>query len=352
MSDGLRQDRADTAARIAALHERLLSAYGCGRETFAREITEIAAPFADEVKINALNEAVVTLRRGDGPVTLVYAGGNPAPANIAGIGKNGLLYIDGFDGDVAPGAEIAVGTAEGKSFAGVLGEETDKESGERLVTADIGAASAEEALRQVSVGDPVILSGKPEPSGVADSVIAPYVYGFGGKLVMLEALFSLPVSGARGEIVFVFPTGQSRSAQSMQAAVKSVEPRRVLIAGSVRARDGWTSGKHIDFSRNIAPSTGAGAALVLRGAYSVADRDFSQRIRALASKKNIPLQIVAQAGRFPGIGEFHEAGHDAALAALALPVRYETALAGVYDAGDVVRTAELLNAVLLSGEGL
>ncbi|MDR2156443.1 MAG: hypothetical protein LBO81_01485 [Clostridiales Family XIII bacterium] len=348
-------ERISGAAEIAILHERLLSAYAFGREALANEIAALARPYADETGVGILNEAIAVIRGGSAAGrasarTLVYAGGDPSYANVVGVDEDGLLHLEGMDGGIPTGAEAVIPSASGK-IPGVFVERTEEESGTRSVVADIGAENRAEALRHVSVGDPAIIFGKPEPTGIGDKIVAPHVYGFGGKLILLQLLLSGICTDLCGETTFVFPTGQTGGTQGFQAAVHGVCPDRVIVAGSVLAKSGWLPDNPADAGKRTAPEIGGGAALVLRGAYGVFDRDFTGRIEQIAAEQNIPFRIVAKVDRFPGLSGFHDAGIDAPAAGIALPVRYETGFAGIYAAGDVVAAARLIGAALKSAGG-
>ena len=343
---GARLSEASPEARdTALLHAELLSAWADGRKALMKKIISILGSKIAETRNVPLNDVLVRLNtrvRRDGSArgcSLIYAGGNPAPYFVSGFLPDGRLALEDVKGFGRGQAPVVVG----KGLHGVMYEAEMNFDGEqrKFWVADIGAADANEARAAVKIGDAAVITA--ETTACGEMVFAPYPYGMVSKIILLLAGEEIMKTEIAGDVWLLFPTGQASGGAGIRAAVNTLKPENVIIAGSALARNVWygyDGGKK--YTGRFEPLVGCGAVIVQRGSGSVGDLDYAQEAEDLCLRNKIACQTAARVVRFPGMSDLDESGSSERRLGLAAPVRGETGFRGIYSAADVRKTAELI----------
>lgn len=132
-----------------------------------RIVRERMKPFAHDIKTDVHGNVICTLNPGGKPGVMLAGHCDQIALMINHIDDNGYLFvreIGGIDPSVLPGARVTVLT-KSRPIPGVVGRRPihllkPEERGAKIVLRDlwidIGAKNKKDALRRVSIGDPVV----------------------------------------------------------------------------------------------------------------------------------------------------------------------------------------------------
>jgi endoglucanase len=128
-----------------------------------------AEEYGAEVEIDVLGNAIAVLNRGGSPRVMLAGHADEIGFLVRYIDEDGYLYfapVGGWDAEITLGQRVMIFTASGP-VPGVIGkraihlmdeEDRNKKSELHRLWIDIGVSGRDEALKQVSIGDPVTLS--------------------------------------------------------------------------------------------------------------------------------------------------------------------------------------------------
>ena len=254
-------------------------------------IKEQAAPYADEMRVDAMGSLIVFKkgRKATGNKLLLAAHMDEVGLIVRAITDNGYLKfscVGGIDRRVLIGKQVSVGR---KKIPGIIGlkayhlvsEEEEKRTPKvEDLYIDIGARDRESAQALVRLGDCAAFvsdivefgDGRIKAKALDDRV---------GCAVMLELLKEeLPM-----DCTFAFTVQEEVGCRGAFGAAFSVTPEIALVLETTTAAD--LAG--VDGHRRVC-AIGEGPVIPFMDGGSVADRSLFERMRALAEEHHIPWQ--------------------------------------------------------------
>ncbi|MDL2273096.1 M20/M25/M40 family metallo-hydrolase [Oscillospiraceae bacterium OttesenSCG-928-G22] len=318
---------------------------GAGDESRIRdELRALAAPFADEIEVDALGNLIVTkygvqARR---QRIMVAAHMDSVGLIVTHIDENGFLRFGGIGG-LAPVNLLHVPVRFASGARGVIAKDEKADlKGLRLsdLYIDIGASSREEAAKQVKVSDTATYATETFRAG-ENRIVSPCMDNRVGCAVLLLALEAL--SEPEHEIVFVFTAQEELGVRGARTAAFRIEPA-VGIAVDV-TRTGDTP----DPAAKMECSLGAGAAIKVMDSSMVCAPELVRALAARAVAEGIPHQyeVLERGGNDASAIQQAQAGTYAG--AISIPTRYIHTPAEMIDERDV-RAAVSLLVSYLSGK--
>jgi putative aminopeptidase FrvX len=311
-----------------------------------------AERFADETDVDVSGNSWATLRR-DGAHRLVLAGHmDEIGVMVSYVDDDGFLSFDtigGWDTQVFVGQRVTL-LGRGGPVTGVVGKKAihlmEKEDRERVskvedLWIDIGAASREEALEQVRIGDPGVLASTvlTFPNG---RIVSRSLDNRIGSFVVLEALRIL-AEGPAGPACPVSAIATTREeiasggGGARPLAVR-LDPTVAIVVDVTHATDypGIEKRRHGDYRLGGGPVLSRGAA--------VNDRLFT-RLAETAEAEGIPYAVEAASKDTRTDAEsVFNAGRGIATALVSVPNRYMHSPNEMVALEDLERTAQLLAA--------
>lgn len=334
------------------LLEQLSNAFGIsGNEKEVRDLIKDAVKDrVDEMRVDNLGN-LITLKKGKkaGPKVMIAAHMDEVGLLITWIEKNGMLRFTtagGIDKRVLQGKAVLVGP---NRIPGVLGSKPihRQEPSERTkpmainqLFIDIGAKSKEEAEKKVKVGDYAMFAtkfaefgdGKYKGKALDDRV---------GCLVLIEALkenYSMPVYG-------VFTTMEEIGTRGAATSAHAIEPDLgIVLEGTVCADFMF------DVPEGHATNSGAGPALSLMDATSIANKKMVQKLVELAERNKIPYQFRRATSGGNDAGRISLTHKGVPACSISVPCRYIHSPVSVVSKSDIDNAVKLLGLFLRSIE--
>lgn len=334
------------------LLERLSHASGVsGNEGEVREIIkEAVRDHVDELQVDNLGN-LIALKKGKqpGPKVMIAAHMDEVGLMITWIEKNGMLRfttVGGIDKRVLQGKAVLVGP---NRLPGVIGSkpihrqepsERNKPLPVNQLFIDIGAKSKEEAEKKVKVGDYAIFAtkfgefgaGKYKGKAMDDRV---------GCLVLIETLkntYNMPVYG-------VFTTMEEIGTRGAAVAAHAVDPDLgIVLEGTVCADFMF------DVPEGHATNIGAGPALSLMDATSIANKAMVRHLVELAERNKIPYQFRRATSGGNDAGRISLTRKGVPACSISVPCRYIHSPVSVVSKSDIENTIKLLDTFLRSIE--
>lgn len=322
--------------------QRLTGVWGpSGREQrVARLLEEMVAPHVDEVRYDRLGNLLAVKRGKEGGRKVLLTAHMDTPGAVAlKVSEKGLIYL-------APAGSLEVHEVLGHRLVwgsgavGVVRHEPVKEPKDlefRKLFCDIGAASRDEALARVPLGD--IGAVAAEPLVLGDRICAPGLDNRAGCAVLVEVAERLGGAAAlRHEVTFAFTVQGASTPRGAAVAAYGAEPDLALIVDGSPAVD-------VPRGSHGAPALDAGPALTLKDAGFMAHQALAERIRSAAEAAGIPIQPEVGRGRSEGQA-VAAAGPGVPAAVIGIPVRYRGTAGEMVSLRDLHRAADLLLGLL------
>ncbi len=214
-----------------ALHKLLLdAALPSGFESgVGALLAELAAPFADEVRIDALGN-VICHKKGAGDKIMLAAHCDLIGFMVTNIDEKGYLRFETIG---APASRIApflhrtpvrfANGVKGVIMCEKWAEESKKNMADVLINAlyiDIGAGSREKAAELVRFGDVAVYQGEPHVQN--NMVITPYADDLIACVVLLQVMEKLKSSPY--DLYFVFTVQEEVGLRGAKTAAYGVHP--------------------------------------------------------------------------------------------------------------------------------
>ncbi|MFZ5822791.1 MAG: M42 family metallopeptidase [Bacillota bacterium] len=315
--------------------QRLTAIWGpSGREQkVAAALEEIIAPFVDEVRYDRFGN-LLAIRRGKegGSRVLLSAHMDTAGALALNVSEKGLIYlapVGGFKAHHAVGQRVVWGSG----VVGVLQHEHAEEAKEielKRLFCDIGAASREEALENVALGDMCTFVADTQVMG--DLIVAPGLDNRAGCAVLLEVAEHLAQTDH--EVIFAFTSQGEVAPRGSGVAAYGAEPDIAFVVDTAPSGD-------IPKAPRAGTQLGSGAALKLKDGGYVAHHGVAGLVQGVAEEQAIPLQLEISAGA----GEAQvvtSAGLGVPTAVIDIPVRYRATAGEMVNLRDLHGAADLL----------
>lgn len=305
-----------------------------GREQRVHDaLRTMITPYVDEVRTDGFGNLLAVRKGKEGGRRVLLSAHMDTPGAIAlNVSDKGLIYlapVGGLKVHHAVGQRVVWGSGA----AGVLQYEhvdEPKELSFKKLFCDIGAASKEEALERVALGDMCTLAGPVDAWG--DLIVGPGLDNRLGCAVLLEVAEHL--GDTANTVIFAFTAQGEVAPRGAAVAAFGAEPDLAILVDS--APSGDQPGV-----RQVATRLGGGPALRLKDAGFVAHHGLAERIAAAAEAEGIPLQRCVSPTGSEG-WTVVRVGPGVPTAVIDLPVRYPGTGAEMADLRDAQAAADLL----------
>ncbi len=312
-----------------------LSGVSSREEAVRNWLRDQAAPYASELRVDALGNLIVTKRGArSAPGKLLLA----AHMDEVGLmvdrihddGTLGFQFVGGINRPVVIGKPVWIGPNRVPAVVGMkpihltTRKEREKVPPRDKLYLDIGCASAEEARALVELGDVAVFS---------DDVLA-----FGSGLLKAKAiddrvgcavLLGLLREDLPMDVTFVFTAQEEVGTRGALAAAFSARPEIALIVEGTTAADlpGLEGGSRVC-------QVGKGPVLAHMDRRTIYDRALFELLRALAEEHQIPWQMKETISGGTDARAFQRSRSGVRVAGLAAPVRYLHAPSSVASISD------------------
>lgn len=265
----------------------------------AEVIKQYAATFAQRVTVDVHGNVVAVINPGGRPRIMLAGHMDEIGLQITNIDDNGYLRfatIGGWDPQIMPGQRVWIRSAAGR-VTGVIGKkpihlmkEEDRKKVVRVeqMWIDIGAASAAEASKRVSVGDCAVLAQGFEQLS-SDIIAARGIDNRCGAFVVFEAAKLAAELNPRAEVYAVATVQEEIGLRGAITSAYHIQPQ-VAIAVDVAHATDYPSVN--DERERVGHIRLGGGPVVSRGP-NINPRLFTL-LQEVASDKQIPTQILAE----------------------------------------------------------
>ncbi len=326
---------------MEAMFERLkaLTALRCvsGNESGLAELIRTqAAPFADEVRMDAMGN--VLIRKGTGGKRLLFAAHMDTAGLMAThIDESGFVRF-GAVGGIQAASIVHTPVSFTNGTCGVVGKENgveDKDLKLKHLYIDIGAGNRQEAETLILPGDTAVCS---TPAVcVGTRVLSPSLDDRAGCLVLLMALERLQVPA--NEVWFAFTVQKEVGLRGAKTAAYGVCPDYGFSVDVVPAGD--TPGQ-----KGAPPvRLGSGAALRIMDSSLIAHPAVVSLLEELARTKSIPTQRAVLTSGTTDAGAIRRTHAGVPTGSISIPARYVYSPCEMMDLRDVSACIELVTAV-------
>ena len=252
----------------------------------AKAIADLAAPYCDKVKIDALGN-VICRKKGPGKRIMVAAHMDVIGFMVNRFEKDGFLQVTNIGGHQASrlsGKKVRF--LNGAS--GVLFERSDAElktkTGDKAAMTDlfldIGATSEEEARKMVRVGDVAVFDY--EAKEIGDGLLmSPYCDNLASCAAMLCAMSQ--VKKTENDLYFVFTVQEEQGLKGSKTSAHAIEPDLGLAIDLTHAGDcpGAADGE---------VKLGGGPAIKVKDASLICTPEAVEHLRKSAEENGISYQ--------------------------------------------------------------
>ncbi|PWI57052.1 M42 family metallopeptidase [Sulfoacidibacillus thermotolerans] len=334
------------------LLRKLTEAFGpSGFEDEIRQVIyEEVKSYGDKIYTDALGSLIVeTNMTARGPKILLAAHMDEVGFMIVDIEDHGLLRfrpLGGVDPRILVSKPVLVGKDR---IFGVIGskavhlqEPKEREQPLELqqLYIDIGAHSREEAEKYIAPGDLAVFATKYEEIGERRAKAKSFDDRV-GCAVLIETMrkkFDLP-------IVYAFTVQEETGLRGAGPVAYRIKPNLALVVEGTVCFDVVETPSH-----GQSTLQGAGPAISVVDAKTIAHRAFREHIVQVGTKEGIPVQLRRTIGGANDVGAIHLTEMGIISAAISIPTRYIHAPSQMISLDDYDNTVRLLEAVLRSIE--
>jgi endoglucanase len=332
------------------LMEKLSNAFGVsGFEHEVRgEIEKLVKPLADETRVDALENLIVT-RQGKSDFTLMLdAHMDEVGLMVSFIEERGFLRfatLGGWDARVLPAQVVQVQTRSGKKLTGVIGslpphvlkpEDREKPFKIEDLFIDIGAGSADEAAEVgVRIGDPAVPF-YPFTHLTKNLIGGKAFDDRAGCAVMIRVLEMLKNAKLDLTLVCNFAIVEEIRARGARTAAQQIQPAVALaLEGTIGADvPGVAASKQ-------PTGLGKGPAITIADHSMIANRRVVEALEKLAEKNKISYQYKLPLYGGTDAGSIHTTGAGVMSGVLAVPCRYIHSQFSLLRLDDFEKTVQL-----------
>lgn len=301
----------------------------------AAVIRELAAPYADECRVDTMGNLIVR-KKGTGPKVMFAAHMDSIGFVITHIDEKGFLRFGKIGG--LPAADVLSTPVRFKSgIRGVVCLDNKVQAKNMTLEdlyIDIGAKDEGEAKHMVQVGDTAVYDAA--PFAMADRLVSPYMDNRISCTALLLAMEQLKES--ENDLYFVFTVQEELGLRGAKTAAFGIDPD-YGIAVDVTLSDDELNAKH--FGSSV---FGAGAAIKVMDNSVICHPEMVSRLAALAEEKGIAYQrdIIRAGGT--DAGAIHLNGAGVRTGGISIPCRYVHSPVEMVDRRDVEAVAALVAA--------
>lgn len=328
-------DLFETLKKLAAIHSP------SGFETpVAEAITDLAAPYADEIKTDALGNLIVyrkaTEQEGYTPKKVMLSAHMDSIGMIVtNIDDKGFLRFAGL-GVLNPAVLLNIPVIFANGTRGVISKDGNVELKDlklQNLYMDIGANTKEEAQKNVKIGDTAVYATETYKMGET-SIVSPYHDDRIACVVMLMALQS--IKETKNDIYFVFSTQEELGTRGAKTAAFLIEPEIGL------AVDVTGTGDTPNLKAPMECSLGKGAAIKIMDSSLVCSPKIVSALEETAKQHEIMYQfeVLEHGGTDAGAIQLARAG--AYAGAVSIPTRYIHSPQEMADENDIKAAAALV----------
>lgn len=264
------------------LLEQLIKAYGpSGDEADICRIIRQKAASTDEVTIDGMGNLIIH-RKGSGPKVLLAAHMDSVGVIVTHIEKEGFLRFSALGG-LETKALYQTPIRFRNGVCGVIAvneDQAEKEFKAPDLYLDIGAEDADEARKQVQVGDTAVFATPVLENGTR--LIAPYLDNRAGCAVLLTVMEQ--VTNPVNDLYFVFTVQEEVGLRGAKPAAWSIAPDYALVV-DVTCPDDVPGALHEGTT-----AVGKGAAIKVMDHAVIAHPAVVERLNQLAQECAIPVQ--------------------------------------------------------------
>ena len=310
-------------------------------------LKEEAAPYADEIRTDALGNLIV-FKRGAKPAgnkLMLCAHMDEVGLMVRKITDEGYLKFDtvgGIDRRVLLGKRVLVGPKKVPGVVGLKAYHLVSREEEKSVPKldefyiDVGAANREEAERLAEPGDVAVFDSRPELWG--DGLMkAKAIDDRVGCAILLTLLKEdLPM-----DVVFVFTAQEEVGTRGAFGAAFSVTPELAVAVEGTTAADlpGVPPQRHVC-------TVGQGPAISFMDRGSIGDKELFRRLRDLADGLGIPWQLKRFVSGSNDAAAVQRTKTGVRTGAVSVPVRYLHAPSSVASIQDMEGALALIRALI------
>ncbi len=321
---------------MEALLEKLTKTFGPAgsEETIRAVILEETRPFADDVMTDSLGNLVISRGKMDQETVLVAAHMDEIGIMVTYIEEKGFLRFTNVGG-------VRIETLLGSRFVfrngttGVINLEKQKEKKDPGFSAyylDIGARDADEAKKQVQIGDTACYETSFGLRG--RRVMAKALDNRAGCAVLIEALKALPRSLPLG-VHFAFTVQEELGLRGATPLAYRLKPAYGLAVDVTRVGDT----PEPEYKMSV--SLGQGPAVKVKDSSVICHPAVVEKLKSTAEKQGIPYQIEVLERGGTDAGAIHLSREGVPSGVLSVPCRY------IHSPGEMVDLDDMENAVSL-----
>jgi len=320
-----------------------------GFEAPAQAITKAYLKGSCDELISDLNGNLIAIKKGNGKHKIMVVGHADEIGFIINyIDEQGYLYVKtlgGFDVNLLPGLRVDI-HHEGNVVRGIIGkkpihmmrggDDNPKLKIEDLWI-DIGAASKEEALKRVAIGDTITYSSQIEHL-TDDLIVSKATDNKVGVYIAAAVMQELAKKKINASYYAVASVGEETTMKGARTSAYRIEPDIAIAVDVTFTSDIPGSDKRIYGEVSLAkgPTLSLGAAL---------HPAINKKLLELARKHDIPVQIeIAASGTGTDADAIHGLKTGTATAVLGIPNRY------MHSPNEVISLSDLDKAVKLIAE--
>ncbi len=341
------------AKNLAFLKELVSAPSPSGFEAPAQKVVrDYLKPYADKISGDN-NGNVIAFKKGSGKLKVMVVGHADEIGLIVNhIDEQGYLYVKslgGFDVNLLPGLRMSI-YHEGKIVLGIIGKKpihmmrgSDDAAKLKMedLWIDIGAASKDEALKKVSIGDVITYKSDFEYLS-EDLIVTKATDNKVGVYVAAVVMQELAKKSISANYYAVSSVGEETTMRGAKTSAYQIEPDIAIAVDVTFTSDIPGADKRVfgDVSLAKGPTLSIGAAL---------HPAIQERMLSIAKKHKIPYQIEIAPGR---TGTDADAIHDlrggSAIAVIGIPNRYMHSPNEVISLKDLDDAVKLLTAFIVS----
>lgn len=329
------------------LHTRLVSAArpsGSEHTGIAQVLRELAAPLVDSVETDAMGN-LICHKKGPGDRMMLCAHMDAIGFQVIGVDDNGFASVTRV-GWHDPAQVIGCRVVFPNGTRGVL---RPRERAKTLsapwrnlrfdqLYLDIGAASREEALERIRIGDMAVFEGEPCRVG-GHRVMGPYADDLIGCVVLLLTMERLKISPY--DLYYVFSVQEEVGCRGALSAAQAIRPQWGIACDVCDTDDTPAEDK-----KDRVLFLGQGPAIKRRDASVICSPALNEKLRAAADGAGIPWQEEIMLDGGTDTCSIQRALENVAATCVSIPTRHIHSPAEIYDTRDVEGAAALLTAFL------
>ncbi len=309
-----------------------------GREAgVASVLSELCAPFADEIKIDTLGNLIVR-KKGRGKKIMLSAHMDTHGLVVSHIEESGFLRF-ACVGALPVKGLLGLPVVFENGVHGVIQseEKAEKDPKEQSLFIDIGAFSRDDAQAAVEIGDMAVFHGRVRKL-TGTRVSGAYLDNRLGCVTLLLALEAC--QKPQNDLYFVFSAQDEVGRRGAKTAAHRLKPD---IGLSVDVAD---TGDTPEKERKNEIKLGAGATIKIMDRSVVSSPAVVRWLELCARRNDIPYQFEVQTSTATDAGQISLSRAGVPSGGVCVPVRYSHSYSEVADTEDVRSAAALIAAVV------